>query len=151
MDSFLKAKQYSFLLLKFRLRSEKELEERLKRKKFDLDIIRQTIDFLKGKKFLDDHIFARSWILSRLKKPLGLARLRQELKLKGIDSKIIEAQLEEAKKDYSEEETVLRLAKERLGKLKGIDAQKAKQRVYGYLLRRGFSARAIIEAIEQLC
>jgi len=151
LDSFLKAKQYSFLLLKFRLRSEKELEERLKGKKFGLDIIRQTIAFLKEKKFLDDHIFARSWIESRLKKPLGLARLRQELKLKGIDSKIIEAQLEEAKKDYSEEETVLRLAKERLGKLKGIDAQKAKQRVYGYLLRRGFSGRAIIEAIEQLC
>lgn len=151
MGSLLKAKQYSFLLLKFRLRSEKELEERLKRKKFDRDIIRQTLSFLKEKRFLDDQVFSRIWIKSRLKKPLGLARLRQELKLKGIDSKIIEAQLEEVKKDYSEEETVLYLAKERLSKLRDIDPQKAKQRVYGYLLRRGFSAGAIIEAIEQLC
>ncbi|MDD2752117.1 MAG: regulatory protein RecX, partial [Candidatus Omnitrophica bacterium] len=95
-------------------------------------------------------LFARAWISSRLKKPLGFTRLRQELKIKGIENKIIEAQIQQAKKDYCEESIVLGLARQRLKKYKGIEPQKAKQRVYGYLLRRGFSAAKVIEAIEQL-
>jgi regulatory protein len=74
-----KARAYAFLLLKFRPRSELELSQRLKRKKFSQEIVFKSIAFLKEKKFLDDDCFARNWINSRIKKPLGLRRLRKEL------------------------------------------------------------------------
>ena len=145
-----KARSYAFLLLKFRLRSEKELYTRLKNKKFDKEIVEQTIAFLKDKGFLDDTVFAKAWIESRLKKPFGLRRLSQELKAKGISGEIIEANIGEIKKGYCEEEVVEQLAKERLAKLKSIEPLKAKQRVYGFLLRRGFSPAAAAEVIRRL-
>ena len=75
VDQLQKAKNYAFLLLKFRPRSEKEISERLKRKKFDTAVIRETILFLKEKSFVDDSYFAKVWLESRIKRPLGLRKL----------------------------------------------------------------------------
>jgi regulatory protein len=145
-----KAKEYAFLLLKFRLRSEKEIFERLKRKKFPEEIIKETVAFLRQKRFLDDSLFAKAWIDSRLKRPLGLRRIRQELKLKGVERQIIESQIQARTQNYSEEEIVLEIAGEKLNKLKGVDPVKAKRRLYGYLLRRGFSPEVIIDVMGRL-
>jgi regulatory protein len=145
-----KAKQYAFLLLKFRLRSKKEIYQRLKKKKFDLQTIEKTISFLKDKGFIDDDYFAKAWIESRLKKPLGLKRLKQELKLKGIDNQIIERQIQQIKKNYSEEDVVLEIACKKMEKLKGVEPQKAKRRLFSYLLRRGFSSDIVMDVLNQL-
>lgn len=149
-DSSVKAREYAFLLLKFRLRSEKEICDRLKKKKFTAEVIKETLSFLKDKRFIDDSVFAKVWIESRLRKSLGLRRIRQELNLKGIDKGIVDDQLDALKDSYSEEDLVSGIAKEKLAKLKGIDPQKAKRRVCSYLLRRGFSPGAIYEAIDNL-
>jgi len=150
IDLLQKAKNYAFLLLKFRPRSEKEIYQRLKRKKFDTRIIEETLSFLKDKGFIDDNYFAKAWIESRIKKPLGIRRLRQELSIKGIDKEIIDNQINEIRKNYSEEQIVQKLFKDRLKKIKGIDPQKAKKRVYAYLLRRGFSPDIILDTLRRL-
>ena len=148
--SLIKARAYAFLLLKFRPRSEKELYERLKKKNFGEGVTKNTISFLKEKKFIDDEDFARAWIDWRLKRPLGLRRIEQELRQKGIDKEIIRAQIEVSRKDYREEDIVLKLAQERLGKLKDLQQKKAKQRILSYLLRRGFSTEIVIDTLNQL-
>jgi len=145
-----KARAYAFLLLKFRLRSEAELIVRLKQKGFSDNLAQDTVDFLKDKEFIDDRLFARSWVASRLKRPFGIRRIKQELLGKGLDKQIIEDSLEQAKKGYSETQTVSQLARQRFARLAGIDPQKAKARVYGYLLRRGFSPDIVSETIKQL-
>lgn len=147
-ELFEKAKNYCFLLLKFRLRSEKELYQRLKKKKFDEVIIEKTLSFLKDKGFIDDNYFAAAWIESRIKKPLGLRRLRQELNIKGIDKQTIDTQIEKIKNNYSEESVVSQLVRERLKKLRGIDPQTVRRRIYGYLLRRGFSPETTVNIIN---
>lgn len=144
-----KAKNYCFLLLKFRLRSEHELLERLKNKKFDQETSEKAVSFLKEKGFIDDKAFAKIWIQSRLKKPLGLRRLTQELRVKGINKEIIENQIENIKHNYSEEEVIGEIVKKKLSKTKNIDPQKAKERIYGYLLRRGFSPDVVIDVLSQ--
>lgn len=146
-----KARNYAFLLLKFRLRSEHELYERLKRKKFEEGVIREALEFLKEKNFIDDNLFAKSWIESRLKKPFGLRRLKQELSIKGINKEIINSQVSEVKKSYSESEVIGRIVKERLNRLKDIDPRKAKMRIFGYLLRRGFPPEIVSEILNQAC
>lgn len=148
-ESVQKARDYAFYLLKFRLRSEKEIYERLRKKKFDQTVIKEVLVFLKERNFLDDNLFAKSWIESRLKKPFGFRRLTQELKLKGIEKEIIDNRIEDARKGYSEADIVERLAKARLKKLNNIEPQKAKMRVYGYLLRRGFSPEIVSDAITK--
>jgi regulatory protein len=132
IDQFKKALEYAFLLLKYRLRSEQELRLRMKRKKFAPETIERAITFLKEKKFIDDAIFAKAWMESRLIRPLGLRRIQQ------------------AKETYSETDTIKEIARLKLSKLKGVEPRAAKRRVYAYLLRRGFSPDAIYEVINQL-
>ena len=150
-DQLQKAKHYAFLLLKFRPRSEKEIGERLKRKKFDPAVTRETLFFLKENGFIDDSYFAKVWLESRIKKPLGLRKLRVELRQKGVDKEIIDSRIEEISKGYCEEDVVLKLAEDRLNKLKGVEPQKKKNRLYAYLMRRGFLPEQIIDVVNQLC
>ncbi len=82
------------MLLKFRLRSEKEIRLRLKKKKFDSKIIDETAAFLKDKDFINDNNFAHLWLESRLKRPLGLRRIKEELRQKGIAREIIDSHSE---------------------------------------------------------
>jgi len=145
-----KARAYAFLLLKYRLRSENELKTRLKQKGFSLALAESTVSFLKEREFIDDQVFARGWVSSRLKRPLGKRKIKLELMQKGVAAEIIQEALAWANQDYSESQTVTQLAKQRFSKIQGIDPLKAKMRVYGYLMRRGFSPDLVQEAIRQL-
>ncbi len=148
-DPLFEAKKYAFFLLKFRLRSEKEIASRLAKKKFSEPVIAATLEFLKAKNFISDEIFAKAWLESRLKKPLGLRRVIQELKEKGIACEIIDDNISRIKEDYPEKEIVADIFKKRMSKIKGIDIKKAKARVYAYLLRRGFSPDVVIDQINR--
>jgi regulatory protein len=144
-------KEYAFFLLKFRLRSEKELYDRLLKKKFPEGEVKKVIVFLKEKKFIDDRAFTKAWVDSRLRQRIGLKRIIQELRQKGIDKEAIEDKLSEAKSGYSESEIVKGLAEERLKRIKDVYPQKAKSRVYGYLIRRGFSPDIVIDTLNRIC
>jgi regulatory protein len=138
------------LLLKYRLRSENEIRLRLKKKKFPQELIDEAVAFLKEKRFIDDSVFARAWIESRLKRPLGLRRIQQELKLKGVAKEVISACVSRIKEGYAEEDVVKVIAEARRKRLKGIEPALAKRRIYAYLLRRGFSHDIVYDAISQL-
>ncbi len=144
-----KARAYAFLLLKFCLRSEKELLARLKQKGFSPELSLSTVNFLRDKGFIDDRVFAKVWVTSRLKRPYGLRRIKQELVAKGLDEEIIEDSLC-VKENYSESQIVSQLARQRFSRQKGIEPQKAKARVYAYLLRRGFSPDIASDTVKQL-
>jgi regulatory protein len=148
--SALKARAYAFLLLKYRQRSEKEISDRLKKKNFPEELIKETLAFLREKKFIDDFAFARSWIRERLARSIGPRRLKQELKLKGIPPEIIEDNLREAQQFYNESETARELAASRFSRMKSLEPGVAKRRLYAYLLRRGFSPDTVIDIINQL-
>lgn len=145
-----KAKRIVFQLLKFRERSRKEIEERLKKKKFTRETINTVIDYLDKLDLINDEEFASGWMKSRLNKPLGLRRISFELKQKGITEEIIEQAQNNIKDNYSEYEVVSKLAKEKLQKLKNLDSKKAKGRIYSFLIRRGFSLDVINEVVSEL-
>ena len=150
LDIRTKARAYAFLLLKSRPRSEKEIRDRFKLKKYTHEVIQDTIAFLKAKRFIDDAAFARLWCESRLKKPLGLRKINQELRVKGIDPAIIEQTLAAAQEVMPESETILRLARAKYEKIVHNDPDAAKQRIYALLLRRGFAPEEALDAIDQL-
>lgn len=145
-----KAKDYAFLLLKFRSRSEKEIYMRLKKKGFDRETIQEVLSYLKDNNFINDISFANAWIESRLKKPIGLIRIRKELRLKGIDDKIINRKIDELKDRYFEQDIVKKIAKEKFNQLKNREPDKAKRRIFSYLMRRGFSADTVWDTLNEL-
>lgn len=145
-----KARESAFRLLKLRPRSEYELRQKLGRKQYSDETIDETIQYLKQLQLIDDRRFTKAWINSRLARPFGLNRIRQELKLKGIEEQIIKEELSTAKETFTEDETVLNLAQRRFKRYKNIERIKAKRRTYEYLVRRGFSSAAITKALRQL-
>jgi regulatory protein len=149
-DEITKAKKFVFRLLKYRTRSYKELQERLKAKKFSPDVISQVIDYFDKLGLINDQVFALTWLNSRLGKPLGLRRIFFELKQKGISNEIIEEVQNKIKDNYNEYEVVQRLARDKIDKLKCLDQNKAKRRIYNFLIRRGFSVDIINDVINRL-
>ena len=144
------ALRYAFRLLKFRPRSEYELQQRLKRQGYPESTVKEALFFLREKRLVDDLEFARMWVESRIKRPLGINRIKQELKIKGIDKDLIGQVIESLGTKYSEEETIKGLVCRRWEKLKLIEPAKAKRRLFLYLLRRGFSPDKIQEVINQI-
>lgn len=138
------------MLLKFRLRSEQELYGRMKQKKFPPAVIDSTMRFLKEKKFIDDSLFSRAWLDSRLKRSIGIRRIKNELRQKGIKPALIEGSVEAVREGYNEDEVVRSLISRKLRSLKGLDIRKTKQRLYAFLLRRGFSSDAIADNLNQI-
>lgn len=147
-DAIQEAKEYAFLLLKYRLRSEKEIRERLQRKGFGPQTIEDAVGFLKQKKFLDDDAFAKLWISSRIKKPFGMRRIRQELRIKGIDTQTIDKRFADLKGVYSEERVIDEIVRKKLDSQEKDGLQAAKRRLYAYLLRKGFSPDKVIDALS---
>ncbi len=147
---FAKAKACAFRLIKFRLRSEYEMREKLASKSFAPETIGRVVDFLTKTGFLDDALFARLWVDSRIKKPLGPKRLRYELKKKGIKESLIEDTLAEALRQYSQEDAIRDIISRKLKAMGSLDWAKIKARLYGLLLRRGYPQDKVMEALGKL-
>ena len=137
-------------MLKFRLRSEQELLDKLRSKNLPTPIAEQVIRYFKELELVDDAVFARQWTFSRMKKPFGLGRIRLELQKKGIEPLVIENVLTEAGRQYDELAVITPLAKRRASKYTNVSPQKIRHRIYAYLLRRGFNANTIMKAVNSI-
>ncbi len=147
---FDKAKAYCFKLFKFRLRTEKEIRDKLKRRQFCKDVIEDVIEYFKSLNYINDSAFTKSWIESRIQKPFGLKRITYELREKGISERIIEEEIFKLKNFYSEYDIAKGIAEERFRKIiQRIDPEKAKRRIYSFLLRRGFSSDIALDIINK--
>lgn len=149
------ALEYAQLFLSYRSRSEKEMRERLKRKKFALAVIDSVIQELKEHRLINDLEMAKVFAESSLKTRLwGKHRVRQDLLRKGIEPKLAETIVEEAASESggeipSEEERAWQLLLKRKGQIQRLDAHTAYRRLFSYLVRRGFSYDTIEKAMNR--
>lgn len=137
-------------LLKIRPRSEWELRGQLAKKVFPADVVDRVIGEYKRLGIINDDFFARQWVQSRLKRPFGWQRIRFELKQKGVSAETIEQTIEHARAGFDEPATALELARRRAAKYAQLPPDKRKQRVAGFLERRGFDHYAITQALRKL-
>ncbi|MCB9771994.1 MAG: regulatory protein RecX [Candidatus Omnitrophica bacterium] len=142
------AKAVVYRLFKFRPRSEKEIIAKLKDKDFDSAIIEQVVSFFVKCGLINDAIFAKGWISSRLNKPMGFKRIRLELRDKGVADEIISAEFAKIKTNYNELESVTKIAQRRIKIYHGIDRATTRRRLEGYLLRRGFAPEVIYKVLK---
>lgn len=81
-------------LLRNRFRSKYELEELLKRKEYPLSMIEKAIEKLKKQGYLNDQLFAKSYISSQIVTTNhGPNRIKNDLENKHISSNIIQEEL----------------------------------------------------------
>lgn len=130
-------------LLSFRLRSEWELRDYLKRNKQDQTTIDQVLKLLSKSGYVDDERFARRWVENRrLLKPISRRKLWAELKQKHIANEIIDQVLTN---DETDELKILEQLVQRKAK-----RYPDKQKLMQYLARQGFNYDDIRKVIENI-
>lgn len=142
----------AYRYLGIRNRSIKEMRDYLKKRNAPGEIIEHVITSLQEKNFLDDTVFARSFVASRMRlKPKGKALLKIELRQKGIADDIIAAVFEEMREEIPDE---LEQAKQVIAKRMGLLSGKSREEIYrkagGLLSRRGYSWDIVKKAIESV-
>ncbi len=143
------AYNYALDLLSYRARSTEEIRRRLNDKGFGQQVIADTVEKLKVKGFLDDVEFARWWIENRLRtKPMGIRRLRAELKEKGVARGIIENLCDDLLKREEQKARAEELAHKRYRRYRNLEKKDAKRRLHGFLARRGFLRGIVYEAVH---
>ena len=117
-----------------RMRSEGELHDYFRRKKYEPELAEQIIAKLKHGGYVDDTEFARRWVENRrLLKATSTKRLRLELQQKKVSSDIIQTVLAE---DETDERQVLR---ELIAKKRKQTRYQDSQKLIAYLARQGFN------------
>ena len=147
-DALEVAYQRALDLLNHRLRSEKEIRLRLIEKDFQPEQIDQVISKLKQANLVRDEAFARMWVESRNEfHPRSSKLLRYELRNKGI----AESHIDSALKEMPEEnELAEKAATLYVRRLQGKDWQTFRNRLSGFLARRGFSYTTIAPIVKSL-
>lgn len=144
-----KVTSHALNLLSYRQRSEKEIYLALKRKGFEEDYIRYSIDYCMENNYLNDKNFAISFINDKLNlNKLGPERIRYELTLKGISKDIIDDLLII---DYDEQyNTAMELAQKKLPSYKKDDSNAIYRKLSGFLQRKGYSYDIISKVMRQI-
>jgi regulatory protein len=152
IESFTKAKNDVIRFLSYRPRSEWEIYNKLKRKKYSGITIKEIINWLKEKNLINDREFSLMWIKDRMaSKPLGKLRIKKELRQKGIDDSIIENIINNF---FREEIDELKIAyqlvesKKNALKLKNIEIEPKK--IINMLKNRGFSYNVINNIYDEI-
>ncbi len=137
------AKTAAFTMLARRIHSEKEVRDKLRKKKFPPEIIEQVIARLYEMNLLNDAYFAGALVRDKLKRtPIGKSALKSKLLQKGIEKETIDDVLGET--DLNSEELCKKAAEKKLKTLaKEPDARKRKQKLSQFLMRRGFDWETI--------
>ena len=146
---------YNLLLFKalnflsYRLRTEKEIQNRLLEETSDITVINEIIDYLKLNKYLDDKIFIKKYYDDKSKNNKWSSRkIIYELNLKGISKNdFYEIITDPSKNDYNNANILV---------LKKLDSWREKNakfelknKIYRFLSSKGFSHDIIITIIEE--
>lgn len=137
-------------LLKFamlRPRSEKEINDYLKRKKIHESMWEDLFKKLKHFELLDDVKFAKWWVDQRLAfKKISAKVLKLELFKKGINKEVVDSVIEET--PINEEKMARELLEKRSYRWEGLDPREAKQKKFQYLAGKGFDYEIVEKVLS---
>jgi regulatory protein len=150
-DERQKAKDFALNYLSYRSRSCKEVYDRLRRKGYDEEVIKQVVDYLIDLKYLDDRKFACDWSSFLIdRKMAGRKLIRHELYRRGIAEDIIEETIRRIyDSEDREKELAFQLIRRRIGRYRKKEKEKLRRALANLLLRHGFSTSVILEVLPR--
>ena len=141
-----RAKLRAMHLLESMDRTRAELEKKLQSSEYPGEAVAEALAYVESFGYLDDKRYARHYVECK-KEGRGKARLKMELAQKGVDRNIIEEVLDEAKLDDCRDTIRELVRKRRRGD--GPMDDRERQRIYGYLMRKGFSSSDILSVLKE--
>lgn len=147
-EKFSQARNKAFKLLSYRERTIKEIEDRLRKKDFEEEIIKAVVDFLLENDYLNEERFAEMWIRSRKKHhPRGRKLIYKELKNKGVNQRIINNALNQYLSSQEELEMAEYLKDKWLRRRTEEDSSSYKLK--NYLANKGFNYDLIYQITDK--
>lgn len=127
-------------------RTEAALREKLRQGCYTQEMIDKAVDYVKSFGYLDDARYAEYFVRSR-QGSKSRKEIRAALMEKGVAAELIEQAFENCYADGGEEEAVRSiLRKKRFDPMTAEETEK--QRIYGYLARKGFKYETVRQVIQ---
>ena len=127
-------------------KTEAQLRKKLEESEYPKEAVESAIAYVTSYGYLDDRRYAEHYIEWK-KQGKGKARLKMELAQKGISREIIEEVLEST--DFGETREIIRQIILKKRKTNIPMNEKEKQRLYGFLMRKGFSSSDILAVMRE--
>ena len=127
-------------------KTEAQLRRKLEESEYPKEAVESAIAYVTSYGYLDDRRYAEHYIEWK-KQGKGKARLKMELVQKGISREIIEEVLEST--DFGETREMIRQIILKKRKTNIPMNEKEKQRLYGFLMRKGFSSSDILAVMRE--
>ncbi|MEI7905683.1 MAG: regulatory protein RecX [Candidatus Firestonebacteria bacterium] len=146
-----KARNYISTLFSKRSYTRKEISDKLKRKKYEAEVIEAIVREFEALGYLNDGRYARAYAAdSKNFRSAGKKLVQMKLLQKGVDKGIIANALEYAYKDTDEFKMAYKLAERRYKNYKKKDKVKEAKRMQGFLVRRGYNFDTALKVIKKL-
>lgn len=140
--------------LEHRMRTEKEMRTRLREKEFAEDEIDDTVSWLKQMGYISDHSYAAEYLRFGFEKGRGIARIRAELREKGLSDEDIQKGIYDYEDEYeidimeAEFERALAQAQKTAGT--GAFDEKAEAKLGRRLHSLGYGSSVIYKVIGRI-
>jgi len=149
-DCIQQAYQKALHFLNFKLRSTKEVYEKLEKMEFEEDIINEVLGKLHEQNFINDTFYAESYLnQAKFVTFKGPKSIIFDLQKKGISDKVIQTVLE----GYSlkeQLENAIQIAQAYLKGQKRVTTKVAKQKVKVFVMQKGYSKEIAEEVVPFL-
>jgi regulatory protein len=130
-------------------RTRKQLADALRKREIPDEVAEEVLARFEDVGLIDDAAFADAWVESR-HHGRGLARraLVRELRIKGVDSAMIDEAVGQLDSEQ-EEETARELVARKLRSTRGLDRDKRLRRLAGVLARKGYGEGMALRVVRQ--
>lgn len=130
-------------------KTKQQLREILIKREIEPEIFEPILDRFEESLLIDDLAFAKGFVASRLARGgKSKAVLSRELSKRGVPAQFIEAALSDISQE-SELQAATELATKRIARMRQLDPEVIHRRLAGLLLRRGYSASVVSQALRR--
>ena len=142
-----RAKIRAMHLLNAMPRTEYQLREKLAQSGYPEEVVETAVAYVKAFGYVNDEAYIRNFVISK-QASKSKREIRMLLAQKGIKGEQIDFVLEELYQEETEADTIIRLMEKKHWKPDEMD-EKQRQKMLGYLMRKGFSYEEIRKALAK--
>lgn len=134
--------------LGYRPRSVHEVRENLQKHEIPETVIEEVLKRLQDTNLLNDQQFAQAWVENRSTfRPRSRRALAMELRQKGLDDEVVQGALDDS---VDENALALEAARKYVRKVQKLEWPDFRQKLGGFLGRRGFSYGVVAPVLRQV-
>ena len=142
-----RAKLRTLRLLEQGDRTKKGLENKLEQNGYPPEAVEEAIVYAESFHYIDDKRYAVNYIQNQ-RGCKGRARIMMELRNKGVSQEDIDFAFQETEEGADTRERIRELIGKKR-KSQGTMEEKERQKLYGFLMRRGFASSDILSVLRE--